>query len=353
MGRNSQSINIDHSSAVSSVADVIAGIEDRVTSGMTDEFTPIKTGFADLDFTIGGGLRLGQLVLVSGHAGVGKTSFAMQMGRNMAASGSAVCLFVCYEHETDYLTQRLISMESVQTGDGTPSDGLRLRDIADLVEKYKFEHRDKQSFIHAVAADARGRTALERISRYGHNFLLMKGSSYSTTVDVLANKVRALRAPGGPAHDKPLVLFVDYLQKIPTESSHVDETARNAEQIEGLKELALDQDIAVVVIVAAQTEGLKAQRLKLEHLLASPLIAYEADIIMIMNEKFDIVDRQYMEYNKHAAQQFHQYVVLSMEKNRMGSDLVDLELKKQLQFCHFRPEARRVRERLIAGRERE
>ena len=353
MGRIEHSLNIDHTSTVHSVADVIAGIENRVSAGTAEQFTPIKTGFDDLDFTIGGGLRVGQLVLISGHAGVGKTSLAMQMGRNMAASGGAACLFVCYEHETDYLTQRLISMESVQTGDGTPSDGLRLRDIADLVEKYKLEHADQQSFIHAVAADRRGRTALERISRYGHNFMMMKGSSYNTTVEVLSNKVRALRAPGGPAYEKPLVLFVDYLQKIPTESSHVDETARNAEQVEGLKELALDQDIAVVVIVAAQTEGLKAQRLKLEHLLASPLIAYEADIIMIMNEKFDIVDRQYMEYNKHSAQQFHQYVVLSMEKNRMGSDLVDLELKKQLQFCHFRPEARHVRERLIAGRERE
>lgn len=353
MGRVNQSLNIDHSSAIHSVADVIANIEDRVNTGVADEFTPIKTGFADLDFTIGGGLRVGQVVLLSGHAGVGKTSFAMQVARNMAAGGGAVCLFVCYEHETDYLTQRLISMESVLTGDGTPSDGLRLRDIADLVEKYKLEHPGNQSFIHAVAADQRGRTALERISRYGHNLLLMKGSSYNTTVEVLRNKVRSLRVPGGPAHDKPLVLFVDYLQKIPAEIAHTEEEARNAEQIEGLKELALDQDVAIVAIIAAQTEGLKAQRLKLEHLLASPLIAYEADIIMIMNEKFDIVDRQYMEYNKHAAQQFHQYVILSMEKNRMGSDLVDLELKKQLQFCHFRPEARRVSERLIAGRVRE
>jgi replicative DNA helicase len=353
MGRQGHPLNIDNTSAIHSVADVIAGIENRVNSGTAEEFTPIKTGFDDLDFTIGGGLRVGQLVLMSGQAGVGKTSLAMQMARNMAASGGALCLFACYEHETDYLTQRLISMESVQTGDGTPSDGLRLRDIADLVEKYKLEHRDNHSFIHAVASDQRGRTALERISRYGHNLLLMKGSSYNTTVEVLGNKVRSLRAPGGAAHDKPLVLFVDYLQKIPTVSAHTDEVARTAEEVEGLKELALDQDIAIVAIVAAQTEGLKAQRLKLEHLLASPLIAYEADIIMIMNEKFDIVDRQYMEYNKHAAQQFHQYVILSMEKNRMGSDLVDLELKKQLQFCHFRPEARRVRERLIAGRERE
>ena len=71
---------------------------------------------------------------------------------------------------------------------------------------------------------------------------------------------------------------------------------------------------------------------------------------MLMNEKFDIVDRRHIDYNRHNAEHFHHYVVLSIEKNRAGSDLVDLEFRKQLQFCHLRPEARRVEERLIGSR---
>ena len=149
---------------------------------------------------------------------------------------------------------------------------------------------------------------------------------------------------------RPVVLFVDYLQKIASQTPHTAEAARSFEEVEGLKELALDQKVVVVAIAAAEVEGLKAQRLRLHHLLASAGIAYEADIIVLMNEKFDIIDRRHLEYNRHQAAQYHQYVVLSVEKNRVGTDLVDLEIRKQLQFCHFRTDARRVEEHLISGR---
>jgi replicative DNA helicase len=148
------------------------------------------------------------------------------------------------------------------------------------------------------------------------------------------------------------VLFVDYLQKIATASSHTNEEARNIEEIEGLKELALEGKLVVVAIVAAEVAGLRAQRLRLEHLLSSPAVAYEADIIMIMNEKYDIVDRRQIDYNPQYAEQMHQYIVLSVEKNRSGSGLIDLELRKQLQYCRFRPEAKRVSEKLVSGRTR-
>jgi hypothetical protein len=65
------------------------------------------------------------------------------------------------------------------------------------------------------------------------------------------------------------------------------------------------------------------------------------------------VDRRHVEFNRHNAEQYHQFVVLSVEKNRAGSDLVDLELRKQLQFCHFRTDARRVVENLVSSRPRE
>ena len=155
------------------------------------------------------------------------------------------------------------------------------------------------------------------------------------------------------AEGRPVILFVDYLQKVASQTPHTEEAARSFEEVGGLKELALDEKIVVVAIAAAEVEGLKAQRLRLHHLLASAGIAYEADIIILMNEKFDIVDRRHLEYNRHNAAQYHQYVVLSVEKNRVGSDLVDLEVRKQLQFCHFRTDARRVQESLVSGRARE
>jgi replicative DNA helicase len=321
--------------------------------GDAQEFTVISTGFAELDLAIGGGFRQDQLILLSGPAGVGKTSLTMQIARNMASSRQAVCLFACYEHKTDDLAQRLISMESVGTDEGAPGEGLRLRDITDLVNAQpdlQQHGENHQGFLAAVRQDPRGARALDRISHYSRDLLFMKGSSYSTTVQTLANAVGQMRAPGGVAEGRPVVLFVDYLQKIAASTPHTQEEARNVEAIEGLKELALGQGIIVVSIVAAQVEGLKAQRMRLENLLASAELAYEADIIMVMNDKFDVVDRQHVEYNRYNAQLFHQYVVLSLEKNRMGSGLVDLEIRKQLQYCRFRPGAERVKEKLITGR---
>ncbi|MFL5731983.1 MAG: DnaB-like helicase C-terminal domain-containing protein [Chloroflexia bacterium] len=340
-----------------SVMNVIRVMDERVRRGDLAGFEPVATGFAELDQALGGGFTPGQLILLSGPAGVGKTSLMLQIARNMALGNRAACLFVCYEHETDYLAQRLVSMESIAVGDGTPSDGLRMRDIAELVARYSGKRQGMSAagpgFTEAISYDPRGVRALQRISRYSQNLHLMKGSSARTTVEALSNSVQQIRAPGGAAAGKPVVLFVDYLQKVASTTPHTSEEARNFEEVEGLKELALDQRIVVVAIAAADVEGLKAQRLRLQHMLTSAGIAYEADLIILMNEKYDIVDHRHIEYNRHNAEAYHQYVVLSIEKNRAGADMVDLELRKQLQFCHFRTDARRVQEHLVTGRPRE
>jgi replicative DNA helicase len=351
-GSSQPQLKMDREDGPQSVIGVMRGMDARIRSGNLEEFVPIPTGFNELDGAISGGFRVGQLALLSGPAGVGKTSLTLQIARNIAAAGLASCLFVCYEHETEYLAQRLVAMESVGAGDGSPNDGLRLRDIAELVNRYSGPRRGQAGFVDALGSDPRGARALQRISRYGQNLLLMKGSSYSTGVESLTGKIREMRSTPEAA-GKPVVLFVDYLQKMASETPHTAGIARSIEEVEGLKELALTEKLVVVAIVAAEVEGLKAQRMRLQHLLASASIAYEADIVLLMNEKYDIVDRRHIEYNRHQAEQYHQYVILSVEKNRSGSDLVDLEIRKMLQYSYFRPDARRVEEHLIAGRTRE
>jgi len=333
-----------------SLGAIMGRLDERVRQGDIEEFLPIPTGFDELDMVIGGGFRRGQLVLLSGSAGIGKTSFAMQIARNIAAEHRAVCLFACYEHETDYLAQRLIAMESVDKGGDNLGDGLRLRDIADLVRAQRDSRSRSQGFIAAVRTDPRGVRAIERIARYSQDLLFIKGSSYSTTVAALTEEVNRVRAAQGANSERPVVLFVDYLQKVAAKTTHSHEEARNVEALEALKELALQQGIVIVAIIAAQIEGLKARRMRLENMLASAELAYEADIIMVMNEKFNVVDRHHIDYNQYNAQLFHQYVILSVEKNRMGSDLVELQLRKQLQFCRFKDAAERVTESTITGR---
>ncbi len=75
-----------------SVLDVITSLNERVATGAIEELVPMATGFLPLDKTLGGGLRPGELTLIGGGQGSGKTTMALQMARNMAASGQSTVL---------------------------------------------------------------------------------------------------------------------------------------------------------------------------------------------------------------------------------------------------------------------
>ena len=94
----------------------------------------------------------------------------------------------------------------------------------------------------------------------------------------------------------------------------------------------------MIAIVAADKEGLKASRLRNYHLRGSSAINYEADIILILNEKYHIVAKVNIEFNPYQAQRFRDWVVVSVEKNRGGQDNVDLEFEKHFEFSCFDPQ---------------
>src|SRR6185503_104233 len=71
---------------------------------------PIPTGFAPLDEVLNGGLRAGDLVLLGGKPGQGKTTAALQWARQSAAAGSTT-VFACYEHDVALLLVRLLLVE--------------------------------------------------------------------------------------------------------------------------------------------------------------------------------------------------------------------------------------------------
>ena len=62
--------------------------------------------------------------------------------------------------------------------------------------------------------------------------------------------------------------------------------------------------------MAADKEGLKAARLRNHHLRGSSAINYEADIILILNEKYQIVAKVNIEFNPYQAQRFRDWVIV-------------------------------------------
>ncbi|TAM59802.1 MAG: hypothetical protein EPN50_07915, partial [Chloroflexota bacterium] len=60
-----------------SALDVLINLNDVVSAGKSGQFQPVPLGFTPLDKTIGGGIRGGELLLMGGAQGTGKTTMAL------------------------------------------------------------------------------------------------------------------------------------------------------------------------------------------------------------------------------------------------------------------------------------
>ena len=147
-----------------------------------------------------------------------------------------------------------------------------------------------------------------------------------------------------------IVLFVDYLQKVAMHPEPPVEAEKITQVTESLKDMALTYKIPIICVVAADKEGLQSRRLRLHHLRGSSALMYECDVAVILNDKFNTVSKVHLAYDPVRAETFKDWVVFTVEKNRGGPNLLDLEFRKD--FLHFRfdPEGNLVQEKLIDER---
>ena len=146
-------------------------------------------------------------------------------------------------------------------------------------------------------------------------------------------------------------MIVDYLQKVHVPGNIPEEDDRVTQVVEGLKDLALDNDIPVLAIVAADKEGIQpGKRMRVNNLRGSSALAYEADTVLILNNKYDVVARHHLVYNIGNVERFKHWAVLTIEKNRNGKAGVDLEFHKRFDQGRFDPEGHIVAEQLVDER---
>ena len=112
-----------------SATEVLRTLANKVNEGTVDHYQPVPLGFTPLDKTIGGGLRAGELLLIGGAQGTGKTTMAVQMARNIVLGGQASVLYICFEHDEEYLLNRIIAMESILAQLPTKTGGVKLQDV--------------------------------------------------------------------------------------------------------------------------------------------------------------------------------------------------------------------------------
>jgi replicative DNA helicase len=143
------------------------------------------------------------------------------------------------------------------------------------------------------------------------------------------------------------VLVVDYLQKVAVIPPCDSQDERIARVTEDLKDLTLRHRMAVIAIASADLDGLRAGRLRLHHLRGSAALAYECDVAVILNHKQDAVATEHLAYDPVRAESFKQLVVFSVEKNRGGPAMVDMEFQKDFPNYRLEPEGSYLLERLM------
>jgi replicative DNA helicase len=326
------------------VFSVLTGLDEDLRSGQGKGFVPIPTGFQALDHVLGGGIRAGDLVLVGGAPGVGKTIVSLQWARNVALSG-ATAIYACYEHEESALLGRLLALEMGEMPGATDEydselDAMRLG----IQEIAAGSSRSLEDVLQGEGMISR---AYEHIESYGTRLWLVRASGAHTTIDRLEEMVRE-RQKEDP--DTPLVLFVDYLQKVAMHPEPPVESEKITQTTEALKDMALSYKIPIVSIVAADKEGLQSRRLRLHHLRGSSALMYECDVAVILNDKFNTVSKVHLAYDPVRAETFREWVVFTLEKNRGGPNLLDLEFKKDFLHFRFEPEGGLVAEKLVDER---
>ena len=319
------------------LASVLADLHVEARSPNARDRRPFATGLDPLDQALRGGFRADDLVLVGGKPGVGKTMGTLQWARNLALDGAHV-VYACYEHTVRVLTGRLLLL-----GLGAIANASGFSDVEEL--RAQVADFATGSVSIDDLADGRGlfADALACVNAYADRLWLVPASAATTTVADLSRMVKQ-HGNGRTA------LFVDYLQKVPLGPEAKDEFEKVTCVASGLKELALSQDCLVVAIAASTSEGLTATRQRIHHLRGSSALAYEADVVIMMNEKVDAVSRVHLMYDPVKAETFRYLVVFSLEKNRSGPAGVDLEFQKDFGFARFVSPGHYVAERLVDSR---
>jgi replicative DNA helicase len=331
------------------LSQVLNDANEQVVRGDLSDYVPLPTGFDPLDGLIGGGLRKTELFLLGGAQGIGKTIATLQIARNVAMRKDQYAFYLSYEHTETHLMNRLLCLESINPPEIDVPQGIKLKDLYNVIISQRarnmLSHDGTGSSLQRILRENnKTAMALARMNRYADRLILVKASPAVTTLRAIREMTaRLCDATGGN-----VTVFVDYLQKV---AIHPERAADEAEKVtiivEGLKDIALALDVPVWSIVAADREGLRSPRLHLYHLRGSSALDYECDIAIIMNNKYHILSKDHVAFNPYKAKQYRDWVVFTIEKNRAGRAMLDMEFQLQAPYFAFDPRGQRVQQQLI------
>ncbi len=230
-----------------------------------DDYIGIPTGISALDRVITG-LNKSDLIILGARPGMGKTSFALNIARNVAMNAGKTVCFFSLEMSRDQLAQRMLSSEAP-----VESQKLRTGDLTD----------DEWTKLLNASAN---------LSKAN---LFFDESAGITVPEIRAKLLRMKKVD---------LVIIDYLGLMHSPRQKENRVQEISEITRSLKVLA--KDLHIPIIVCAQlsraTEGktVKSHKPALSDLRDSGSIEQDADIVLFLyreayydSEKADDADR--------------------------------------------------------------
>ena len=231
--------------------DRLTKVADPETRG---DYIGIPCGIAELDKTLTG-LNKSDLIILGARPGMGKTSFALNIARNVAVTGGKTVCFFSLEMTRDQLAQRLLSNEAA-------IESSHLRDSSLMTD-------DEW---------ARLARASEQLSKAD----LYLDETSTITVPEMKAKLRRMK--------KVDLVVIDYLGLMKSATAKENRVQEVSDITRNLKIMA--KELMVPVIVCAQlsrgteVKG-KSHRPQLSDLRESGSIEQDADIVLFLyREKY-------------------------------------------------------------------
>ena len=241
-----------------SVKDILSVVKQELQDANLIEQKLIKTGFNNIDSRLNG-FKDGDLIIVAGRPGMGKTTWALNIATNNILKGKTVLVF-SLEMTNEQLIKKIVSSES----------GLSMKSL--LTGNLTADEWNKFNSIEKTLSDS--------------NLYVYDKSPI--TIETLVNKTKAIQS----IKDIDLIV-VDYLQLLMTSNkapSNSDSRAASMTYISNLLK-GLAKDVGCPVISLSQlNRGVEARvdkRPVLSDLRDSGSIEQDADmVIMLYREEY-------------------------------------------------------------------
>lgn len=264
------------------LSDVITRVYDtlfKLNSEERDLYKGLPTGFPDFD-KMCTGLNKSDLVIVGARPAMGKTSFCLNMARNVAVKSNKKVVFFSLEMGNEQLAQRVISTEA-----RIPSQKMRTGELSP-------KEWESLSAACLFLADVP---------------LLLDDTS-SITVQEMKARLRRIKDVGA--------VFVDYLQLMKSDGKEQNRAVEVGAITRNLKLMAKDLQIPVVVcaqLSRGTEERGKSHKPQISDLRESGSIEQDADIVVMLYRE------DYYKEDKDASDQENVNTAqLLVQKNRHG-----------------------------------